>query len=81
MITELWAVHVKGPDDILPMPDRATAHKKAAELNELLASLRNRADVSPHDPRMAAEVVPWDGDAEDHAVYLAQLIAEGEYLP
>jgi hypothetical protein len=81
MSDTLWAVHVEGPDDILAMPDRATADIKADEINGIAQMLRNRPDASPNDPRISAKVIEWDGTAEEHAEYLAELVADGEYLP
>ena len=42
----LWAMHVAGPDDVVPMPDRATADARAAEVNALAEWLRNRPTAS-----------------------------------
>lgn len=74
---ELWAVRVVGPDDLLAMPDRATAEQKAAEINERVRRSSGRRDAWPLDP---ARVVPWLGPAKAHAEHLAAF-AGLEYTP
>lgn len=82
-ITEetLWAVHVLGPDDLVPVKDRAEGDRLAAEINDMARQWRERPDASPLDPRISAELVPWDGSAEQHAASLAELAADGGYTP
>lgn len=67
----LWAMHVAGPDDVVPMPDRATADTRAAEVNALAEWLRSRPTASPDDPHLSASVIEWDGTAAAHAKILA----------
>lgn len=71
-MTDLWALHVAGPDDVVPMPDRATAQARADEVNAIAAAYRARPDASPDDPPVSASVVPWDGTPEDHAESVAE---------
>jgi hypothetical protein len=79
---QLWAVHVIGPDDdIIAMPDRATADAKAAEVNRVSQMLRERADASPLDAHISAEVVLWIGTKEEHAEAVAAFASYGEYVP
>lgn len=77
LITELWAVHAQGPDDIYPAFDRADAERHAAELNAI---------PTPPDISIAAVVVPspldplshWQSVAEmerEHKLHLMRLVA------
>ena len=65
-MTELWAVNVQGPDDMIPAPDEATARRWALEINTTAAQAFAR-DPSPNDPAIHAEVAPWPHDAASHA--------------
>lgn len=70
---ELWAVHVQGPDDVLPMRTREAADKHAAELNESWATYcAANPDTTGFRPDVHTEVVPWDGTAELHAALVEQ---------
>lgn len=64
---ELWAVHVTGPDDIWPAPNKTAAEAASIRFNEWYG---NRKDPSPMDPQMSATVIPWDGTFEQHAALL-----------
>ena len=80
--TGFWALHINGPDDVIAMPDKATAEAKAKEFNELAERHRNRPDARPDvEPHMSAEVMEWEWSPEEHDEALADVIAEGEYLP
>lgn len=78
--TDLWAVHVQGPDDILPAEDRADADKLAAGINAAVAEWQKQATAPEFDVVCHAVVVPWDGTAEAHARSLARLTADGGYM-
>lgn len=70
----LWAVHVEGPDDVIPMPDRTTAEQAAARCNAGADAFRARPDYDPdHDAIWHAAVTPWPWDPEGHAEALADL--------
>lgn len=77
--TELWAVHVQGPDDVLAAADRTDADRLASEINEFMAQMMGRPDASPNDPKILAVVVPWEGTAEHHAEALAEQQKGGGY--
>jgi hypothetical protein len=68
----LWAMHVLGPDDIVAMPDQATAEAKAAEVNAIAEMLRQRPTASDLDPHLSAAVIEWTGTAAEHAADLAE---------
>jgi hypothetical protein len=70
--TTLWAMHVLGPDDIVAMPDRATAEAKAAEVNAIAEMLRRRPTAWDLDPHLSAAVIEWTGTAAEHAADLAE---------
>lgn len=77
---ELWAVHVQGPDDILAAASKEAADKQAAEINAAFQQFQRRAGASDFDPRWHAVVARWDGTAEEHARYLAELESDGGYM-
>jgi hypothetical protein len=76
--TELWAVHVEGPDDILPAESREAAQEKADAINAAYGWYATKPGAH-EDDRWHAEVVPWTGPAERHARHLATLTGE-EYM-
>ncbi len=79
---QLWAVHVAGPDDLLPMFGRAAADELAAKINAIAAQIASRPDAHPLDPILRASVVAWDGSAEQHANLAAAFQAGGgDYWP
>lgn len=76
-----WCVHVIGPDDLIPMPDHATAVRGADRFNTWWD--RYHADRVAEDPRMAemlprvnATVRPWPYGSDEHALALADLRAD-----
>lgn len=80
MITDekLWAVSVDATDDLLAMPDRATAERKAGEINAMSALVAERF---PHDsPTLTASVVEYPYEPEDHAADVAELFADGDFV-
>jgi hypothetical protein len=61
----LWCCHVRGPDDLLPAPDYATALKWA---DICLAHDRLSAKANdPFTPFLSAVPAPWLGSPESHA--------------
>jgi hypothetical protein len=70
--TDLWAVHVEGPDDVLAAVDRAEADTKAAEINAAYEAFTKRPDASEHDAPWRATVVPWPFSAAGHAAAVAR---------
>ena len=77
----LWAIHVEGPDDVVAMPDEATARRHAKAINELYERFARRPDASPVDGRWDASVIEWPFHAHEHAGELARLKQEGGYQP
>lgn len=57
-MTTLWALHIKGPDDIYAMPSERAAKAHADILNHHFQ--RTHSSVQ-------ADVVPWPYSAEAHA--------------
>jgi hypothetical protein len=76
--TELWAIHVHGPDSIIAMASKEDAEREAAEVNVAYETFKNRPDASPLDARWHAEVVPWPWSAEEHAETLSE--NDGDYF-
>jgi hypothetical protein len=76
-MSDLWAVHVQGPDDVLAMEDKPAAERRAAEINEWFERWSQRPEADPGlDPRIHAEVIAWPHSAEGHAEALAERIAD-----
>lgn len=65
-MTDLWCVHIIGPDDLIPAPDRGTAERWADKANEYInQKLAENPDFA--DPRIEAEVILWPYTPEGHA--------------
>ncbi len=45
-----WVVHVTGPDDVLPQPDRATAYRVAQRINAETLTLSDDDLNHPYAP-------------------------------
>lgn len=71
--TQLWAVHVQGPDSVIAQPSRQAAETYVAEINQAYEVLAQRPDASEADPRWHGVVIPWDGTPQQHAEELARL--------
>jgi hypothetical protein len=78
--TRDWCVHVIGPDDLIPMPDHATAVRAANRFNRWWRNyLARRSDDGVDLPPVPAVVRPWPysaDDPDDHAKALAELRAD-----
>ena len=61
--TKLWAIHVQGPDSIIPQPDKDTADKRAAAWQASSDALMAK-DPHPYDPIIKFVVVKYDGGYE-----------------
>ena len=75
MHTDLWAIHVQGPDDIIAVADREEGEKYAKGYNDAYVKFTQRPDHNPSlDGRWHAVVIPWpeDWSAEDHAEEVAR---------
>jgi hypothetical protein len=75
-----WCIHLTGMDDLVPMPDLATAKQAAIRFNRwwrnYRGSSRRRGEGYVDLPDVSAVVRPWPYDAEDpdgHAKALAEL--------
>jgi hypothetical protein len=68
----LWCINIQGPDDILPMPSRATALEEANKLNVYFGELASRPDATIYDPIMRAVVIEYPYTAESHAAGVAR---------
>ncbi|MET0416076.1 MAG: hypothetical protein ABW022_08650 [Actinoplanes sp.] len=78
-MTDLWALHIEGPDDLIPMPSKVVADEKAADLNRVFRLLSTIGTPNPAaEPAMLAEVIPWTGTADEHAETMAEIIRQGD---
>lgn len=65
-----------GPDDLIPMPDYATANRAATRFNRWWQDYRAQRDEAAF-PDTSAIVRPWPYDADDsngHAEAFAELV-------
>lgn len=69
---KLWAVHVKGPDNVLPTTSKADAIFRSGKLNQEFEKIIESLD-SEYAPTLEADVIEWTGTPERHA----ELLAEG----
>lgn len=60
-MSDLWCVHVLGPDDVHAAPSKVEAERAAAHLSAYWKSSR------PDDDLVSFEVIPWPHSAESHA--------------
>lgn len=74
----LWCLHIAGPDEVHPAPDRATAQLWAAQWT-VWNQVRNPTP-HPFDPVMSWTVAAWPYDAASHADGLTRSI-EGNTFP
>jgi hypothetical protein len=68
MVTDLWAVYVAGPDDVIAAPSKAEAEAEAQRLNDWFPTLQR----GPLSPTLHATVVPWPYSPEGHAADLTE---------
>ena len=71
--TGLWCIHLSGPDDLIPMPNRTMADRQADRFNQWWSTYRGERDVLPV---LSAEVISWPSAPADHAEALAELRAD-----
>lgn len=69
---ELWALHMEGPDSVIPMASKEEAEAKAKETNDAYELFKQRPNASEHDARWHGVVIPWPYSAEGHAEALAE---------
>jgi len=70
-MTELWAVHTIGPDDLHPCASRRLAVRNATWLNLSLANRIPDLDEAA-EPLVYNIPVIWDGFPKAHALLLAE---------
>lgn len=73
-MSDLWCIHIPGPDDVYAASSRAAAERMAETHNEAVNRLIARNPLTENDPpvgAMMAAVIPWPWDADAHAVNLA----------
>ena len=51
-----YVVHIYGPDDVIPQPDRATAVREAHAINADIVALGEKALNDPYSPTVWAVV-------------------------
>lgn len=76
--TELWCVHIIGPDDVIAYPDRAAAEREVAIINTALQRRLCGREADENWPTLYATVAPWPHDAQSHAADLARNIEQME---
>jgi hypothetical protein len=62
-MTELWCIHVEGPDDIIAMPSKEMAQRDADTMNK---NWHNRSRMSRLDPIFRAVVKLYPGTPAQH---------------
>ncbi|MBJ7555424.1 carbon storage regulator [Marinomonas spartinae] len=65
-VEKLWAVHVKGPDSVLPTSSKADAIFRSGKLNKDFEEIHKSLDPK-YAPTLEAEVIEWAGTPEAHA--------------
>lgn len=68
---KLWAVHIKGPDTVMPTTSKVDADFRVKALNKEFSKIAERSD-SEYEPMLEAEVIEWIGTPEAHAERLAE---------
>ena len=70
-LAELWAVSIRGPDDLIAAVDANEAHHIAHAFNHQWCRKVQRDGLHKFDPHMWASPVIWPHAAEGHAADLA----------
>lgn len=76
--TGLWCVHILGPDDVIAFPDRQSAEREAATINEAMADHAARRPSDDNWPLLKAVVEAWPYSSEEHAADIAKNIRDME---
>lgn len=73
-MSELLAVHVEGPDDIIAVASREEGEKLATEINQAQTDLISNADDQTRGlyPAVHASIVPWEWGPGAHAEMLIE---------
>jgi hypothetical protein len=61
-MTQLWCIHLYGPDDLIPAPSEVDAHRGKRLITDYWAKHPNHIE-----PAIQIEVEPWPYTAESHA--------------
>lgn len=72
--SDLWAIHIPGPDEYHAAPSEDAANQMAKRHNDAMAEYLAKHPLTEAAPSMAsitATSVPWPFDAESHAEELA----------
>ena len=66
--SDLWAVSVRGPDDLIAAPDALSAHRAAQRFNEWwCGQIEAKGGVHDFDPHIWASPVFWPWTPDGHA--------------
>ncbi len=66
-MTELWCLHVLGPDDVHPAPSKEEAERAAAFMTKYYQDWMETRGEHPMDPHISFEAAPWPHSPESHA--------------
>ena len=67
----LWAVHIQGPDDVVPVASKDEAVFAAKAINDDYLKIKASLPDDDMTPRINAVPIVWDGTPEFHAEFLA----------
>lgn len=69
----LWAVVVTGTAAVnyFPVADKEAGNESAARINDWVSYMERNHPAD--NPRITADVVKWEGTADSHAQWLAEL--------
>ena len=76
--TELWCMHIIGPDEVIAYPDKESAEREAALLNAALRRHNDERLADDNCPMLYAVAEAWPWDAKSHAEDLARNIRNME---
>lgn len=71
-MSDLWCVHVIGPDDVMAAPDYDTALRRSYAINEALFKARKGRPLDENDPLIIAHPDKWPWSEDRHTVDLAK---------
>lgn len=66
-MTELWAIHIPGPDEYYAAPSEAAARHMADKHNAAMTEYVAKKKPDWGINYITASAVPWPSDAESHA--------------
>jgi hypothetical protein len=64
-VSDLWCLHLRGPDDLIPAPSEQHARQKAERLQAHWERMSPKDD--PYWPNIDAVAAPWPYTPEGHA--------------